>query len=191
MAKSWDFEPEFNPELISRPSDLVNRFGFSFAYNGCNASSLCNHTVLFDWVISQLVLSDLGILVTAGVHFDMSGKILYPGGDSVWAGQSVLVSGDTRDKDRLLVTMPACVLMGGLVRCLIGPYHSRACSCREFVPEFVPGLSAGSYARPSGGSGFVLRFCVACIVCSNCPICGDSFRTVSHRIACISVKSCW
>ena len=53
------------------------------------------------------------ILVTTGVHVDESGKILYPGGDSVRARQSVLVSGDTWNKDRLLVTTPVCELSDG------------------------------------------------------------------------------
>ena len=68
--------------------------------------------MLFDRVISQPVLSDLGILVAAGVHVDLSGKILYPGGDSVRPGQSVLMLGDTWNKDRLLMTTPVCALSG-------------------------------------------------------------------------------
>ena len=68
------------------------------------------------------------------------------------------------------------------------------CSCREFVPgvcagslcrEFVPGVRAWSSCRDlvpgviQGGSGFVLRFYVVCIVCSKCSIDpgGDSVRT--------------
>ena len=64
MHRSRDFAPEFNPELISRPSDLVNRFGFSFAYCGSNVSLPCDRPVLFNRVLSQPVLSDLGLLVT-------------------------------------------------------------------------------------------------------------------------------
>ena len=90
--------------MISRPSDLLNRFGLLSAYSGCDVSSLCDPPVLLDRAISQAVLSDLGIVVSAGVHFDVSGKILYPGGD----------------EDRLLVTTPTCVLAGGLCVAVIG-----------------------------------------------------------------------
>ena len=48
-------------------------------------SSFCDPPVLFDSTLSQLVLSELGILVAAGFHFDMSGAVLFLGGDSVRA----------------------------------------------------------------------------------------------------------
>ena len=66
-----DFAPEITPELINHPLDLVNRFGFLSAISGGNVSSLCDPPVLFDRTLSQLVLSDLGILVDKGVHFDV------------------------------------------------------------------------------------------------------------------------
>ena len=52
-----DFAPEFAPELISRPSDLVNRFGLLSAFTSVNVSSLCDPPVLFDRALSQPVLS--------------------------------------------------------------------------------------------------------------------------------------
>ena len=58
-----DFTPEFNRELINRPSDLVNRFGLLCVFSGDTVSSLCVPPVLFDRALSQPVLSDLGILV--------------------------------------------------------------------------------------------------------------------------------
>ena len=71
-------------------------------------SSLCDPPVLFNRTISQPVLSDLGILVAAGVHFDVSGSVLYSGGggggDSVRARPTWVVSDDTSDGDRLPVT---------------------------------------------------------------------------------------
>ena len=48
-------------------------------------------SVLLDRAISKPVLSDPGILVAAGVHFDMSGLVLYPGGDSLRACPHLLV----------------------------------------------------------------------------------------------------
>ena len=62
--------------------------------SGDTVSSLCVPPVLFDRALSQPVLSDLGILVAAGVHFDVSGPVLYLGGDSVRAGPHLLVASD-------------------------------------------------------------------------------------------------
>ena len=50
-------------------------------------------------------------------HFYVSGPVLYPGGDSVRAEPSLLVSGDTSDGDRLPVIMAACPLTGRCVCC--------------------------------------------------------------------------
>ena len=72
---------------------------------------------LFDRALSKPVLSDTGILVAADVHSDVSGPVLYPGGDSVRAGPHLLVSGDTSDGDRLPMTMAVCPLTGGFVCC--------------------------------------------------------------------------
>ena len=75
-----DFAPEFNPELINRPSGLVNRLRLLCVLSGDTASLLCVPPGLFDQALSQLALSAPGILVAAGVHFDAFG----PGiGDSV------------------------------------------------------------------------------------------------------------
>ena len=116
-AMCQDFAQEFPPELISLLSDLVNLLGLLSAFSGDNVSSLCDPPVLFDRALLQPVWSDLGILVVAGVHFDVSGPVLYPGGDSVRARPSLLVSGDTSDGDRLPVTMAACTQTGGVVCC--------------------------------------------------------------------------
>ena len=113
----WDLVPEFTHELVNHPSDLVSRLGLLCVFSGDEVSSLCVPPVLFDRALSQPVLSDLGILVPAGVHFDLSGPVLYPGGDSVRAGPHLLVSGDTSNGDRLPVTMAACPLTGGFVCC--------------------------------------------------------------------------
>ena len=110
-----DFASEYNPELINRPLDLVNWFGLLCVFSGDTVSSLCVPPVLFDRALSQPVLSDLGILVAAGVHFDVSGPVLYPERDSVRAGQHLLVSGDTSNGDRLPATMAMRPLTGGFV----------------------------------------------------------------------------
>ena len=67
----------------------------------CCVIVLCPPPGLFDRALSQPALSDLGILVVTGVQFDVSGQVLYPGGDSVRAGPRLLVSVDTGDGDRL------------------------------------------------------------------------------------------
>ena len=66
------------------------------------------------------------------------------------AGQSVFVSGDTKDKDRLLVTTPACALTGGLVCCLIRPSHSWSCPgvrAESSSRDTMQGVRAGSSCR--------------------------------------------
>ena len=60
--------------------------------SGDSVSSLCVPPVLFDRAQSKPVLSYPVILVAAGVHFDVSGRVSYPGGDSVRAGPHLLVS---------------------------------------------------------------------------------------------------
>ena len=67
----------------------------------------------------NLVLSDLGILVAAGVHFDVYGPVLCPGGDSVRA-RSYLVAGDPSDGDQLSVTTAMRPLTRGFVCCVVG-----------------------------------------------------------------------
>ena len=67
------FEPEFNPELINRLSDLVNRFVLFGVLSGDTVSHLCVPPGLFDRALSQPALSDPGILVATGVHFDVFG----------------------------------------------------------------------------------------------------------------------
>ena len=80
-------------------------------------SSLCDPCVLLIWALSQPVLSDLGVLFTAGVRFDVHGHVLSPGGDSVWPGLNMLVSGGASDGGLLVVTTSACMLTGGLMCC--------------------------------------------------------------------------
>ena len=63
------------------------------------------------------VLSDLGILVAAGVHFDVYGPVLCPGGDSVRARSYLLVAGDPSDGDQLPVTTAMRPLTCGFVCC--------------------------------------------------------------------------
>ena len=76
----WDFAREFNPELINRPSDLVNRFRLLCMLGGDTVSSLCVPAGLFDRALSQPALLDPGILVATGVPVDVFG----PGiGDSL------------------------------------------------------------------------------------------------------------
>ena len=50
-----DFAPEFHPELINRPSDLVNRFKLLCVFIGDTVSSLCVPPGLFDRALSQPV----------------------------------------------------------------------------------------------------------------------------------------
>ena len=107
------FAPIFELDLIIRASDLVNRLRLLCVLGGDAVSSLCVPLCLFDEALSQTALSDLGILVVAGVHFNVSGQVLYPGGDSVRAGLRVLVSVVTGDGDRLPMTMAAHPLTGG------------------------------------------------------------------------------
>ena len=71
------------------------------------------HCFVFPRVLSQPALSDMGILVVTGVHFDVSGQALSPGGDSVQAGSRLLVSVDTGDGDRFPLTTTARSLTCG------------------------------------------------------------------------------
>ena len=80
-----DFAPKVDPDLINHSSNLMNRFRLLCVNGGDDVSLLCVSLGLFDRAMSQPVLSDLGILVVAGVHFDVSGHALSPGGDSVRA----------------------------------------------------------------------------------------------------------
>ena len=86
---------------------------------------------MFDRSLSQPVLSDLGILFAAGVHFDVSGPVLYPGGDSVRAGPRLLVSGDTSDGDGLPMTMVTRPLTGGFMCCGWLKFVTRGAGCRR------------------------------------------------------------
>ena len=56
-----------------------------------DVSSLCDFRVILQ-ALSQPVLSDMGVLFTAGVRFDVSGPVLSPGGDLVRPGLNRLVS---------------------------------------------------------------------------------------------------
>ena len=79
---------------LSDPGEIINEC-FLF-----DVSSPCDPCVLFIRALSQPVLSDLGILFTGGVRFDVSGHVLSPGGDSVWPGLNLLVSGDASNGGR-------------------------------------------------------------------------------------------
>ena len=103
----WDFAPKVDPDFINLSSDLVNRLRPLCMDSGDDVSSLCISPGLFDWVLSQPALSDMGILVVTGVRFDVSGQALSPGGDSVRAGSHLLVSVDTGDGDLCPVTTAA------------------------------------------------------------------------------------
>ena len=112
-----DFAPKIDPDLINRSSDLVNQFRLLCMVGGDDVLSLCVSPKLFDRALSQPALSDMGILVVAGVHFDVSRKALSPGGDSVWAGSRLLLSVDTGDGDWFPVTTNARSLTGGFECC--------------------------------------------------------------------------
>ena len=60
-------------DLISRSSDLVNRLMLWYMCGGDDVSSHCVSLGLFDRALSQPALLYMGILVVAGVHFDVSG----------------------------------------------------------------------------------------------------------------------
>ena len=125
-----DFALEFNPELINRPSDLVNRCRLLCVLGGDTVSSLCVPPGLFDQALSQPALLDPGILVATGVHFD----VFRPGiGDSVRAGLLLWKSVGTGDGDRLPVTTATRTLTGG----------SRCCDWLQFMMQ-----GAGPVAPP-------------------------------------------
>ena len=84
-----DFAPKVDPDLNNLSSDLANRFRLLCVFGGDDMSSLCVPPGLFDRALSQLTLSELGILVVAGVRHDVSGQALYPGGTQY--GLSALV----------------------------------------------------------------------------------------------------
>ena len=104
-----DFAPEFDPELIKWPSDLVNRCRLLCVLGGDPVSS-CVSPGLFDQALSQPALLDPGILVATGVHFDVFGMGI---GDSVRACPLLWMSVDTGDGDQLPVTTAARPLAGG------------------------------------------------------------------------------
>ena len=49
----WDFAPEFHPELINRPSDLMNQCKLLCVLGGDAVSSLCVCPGLFDRALTQ------------------------------------------------------------------------------------------------------------------------------------------
>ena len=95
-----DFAPEFDPELINRPSDLVNWCMLLCVLGGDAVSSLSVSPGLFDQALSQPALLDPVILVATCVHFDVFGPLLW-------------MSIDTGDGDRLPVTTATRPLAGG------------------------------------------------------------------------------
>ena len=62
-----DFVPKVDPDL--------NRITLLCVLGGNAVSSLCVRPGLFDRSLSQPALSDLGILVVTGVHFDVFGQV--------------------------------------------------------------------------------------------------------------------
>ena len=146
-AMCRNFAPEFNPELIKRPSDLVNRCRLLCVLGGDAVSSLCASPGLFDRALPPPTLLDPGILVATGVHFDVFG----PGiGDSVWAGPLLWMSVDTGDGDRLPVTMAARPVAGG----------SRCCGWLQFVTQgaglLAPPISVRAHTIVLGHGGWVI-----------------------------------
>ena len=140
-----DFAPEFDPELINRPSDLVNRCRLLCVLGSDAVSSHYVSPGLFDRALSQPALLDPWILVATGVHFDVFG----PGiGDSVRAGPLVWMSVDTGDGDRLPVTTVARPLAGG----------SGCCGWLQFVTQ-----GAGPLAPP-------ISVRTRTIVPGSCPV---------------------
>ena len=69
-----DFAPNVDQDLINRSSDLVSRFRLLCMCSGDAVSSLCVTLGLSDRALSQLALSYMGILIVAGVRFDVSGE---------------------------------------------------------------------------------------------------------------------
>ena len=67
--------PKFDPDLINCSSDLVNRFRLLCVFGGDDVLSLCVPPRLFDRALSQPTLSNLGILVVTGIHFDVSEQV--------------------------------------------------------------------------------------------------------------------
>ena len=65
--------------------------------DGDDVSSLCVSLGIYGWALSHPALSYMGILVVAGVRFDVSGQTLSSRGDSVWASSRLMVSVDTGD----------------------------------------------------------------------------------------------
>ena len=96
-----------------------------------DVSSCCVSPGIFDRALSQPALSDMGILVVAGVRFDVSGQALSPKGDSVPAGSRLMVSVDTSVGDRFPVTTAARSLTGG----------SECCGWLQFVMRGVGAVS--------------------------------------------------
>ena len=84
---SVSFVQPLSRPSFSDPEEMINEC-LSF-----DVSSLCDPRLLLIWALSQPVLSDLRVLFTARVRFDVSGHVLSPGGDSV-ASDNICVYAD-------------------------------------------------------------------------------------------------
>ena len=80
--------------------------------DGDYVSSPCVSLGLFDRAVSHPALSYMGILFVAGVRFDVPGQTISSRGDSIRAGSHLMVSVDTGDGDRFLLTTAARSLAG-------------------------------------------------------------------------------
>ena len=95
-----------NFDLYKLPLEQFNQILLILLMKCCFSfivSSLRDFRVLFLRTLLHTVLSDLEVLSTAGVRFDVAGPVLFPGGDSVRPSFNLLLSGGVSD--------------GGLVRC--------------------------------------------------------------------------
>ena len=112
-------------------------------------SSLCVSLGLFERALSHPALSYMGILVVAGVRFDVSGQTLSSRGDSVWAGSCLMVSVDTGDGDWFHLTMATRSVVG----------DSRCCGWLQFVTRGAwpvgPPISTRARTVVHGQGGWV------------------------------------
>ena len=138
-----DFVLKVDQDLINQLSDLVDRFELLCVFGGDYMSSRCVSPGLFDRVLSHPALSDLGILVGTGVHFDVSEQALSRRGDSVRAGFFLLVSDDTGDGERFPVTTAARSLTGGSKCCGWLQLVMRSGACGSSNQRVVPSQGGG------------------------------------------------
>ena len=95
LVLCWDSTPKMDINLCYRLLDLVDCFDLLCGMGGDDMSSLCVPPGLSSRDLSQLSLSDTGVLDVTGVRFDVSGASLSCEGDSVQFGSSLMMSDDT------------------------------------------------------------------------------------------------